>query len=122
MGEVLHRRTFSDGLFKFEFTLTKGANSINFNLVSSKMPPIFSNNASVHVAALIDISLWHQRLGHASFPNIERALTHCKVSCTSNNNDCSSICVDCHNSKKHKLSFDVSLYKETKPLELVHSD
>jgi hypothetical protein len=60
--------------------------------------------------------IWHRRLGHASFPIINKA-TYLSIQ-----NKNSSICSDCQLAKSHAMPFTNMHVKVSKPLELIYSD
>lgn len=64
---------------------------------------------------------WHSRLGHASFPIVERVI---KGNClpVSVSHDVESVCDSCQRAKSHQLPYSSSDNKSCAPLDLIHSD
>ncbi|CAA0829640.1 Unknown protein, partial [Striga hermonthica] len=66
------------------------------------------------------LELWHQRLGHANYDNVKRALRLCNLNYESDGEN--NICGSCIMAKSHCLPFDHSQHKSFYPLEFIHSD
>ena len=64
--------------------------------------------------------IWHNRLGHLHFRVFQRILKDFELPIA--HKIYHSYRDACCSSKAHKLSFNISLKKTTKPLELVHFD
>jgi len=64
---------------------------------------------------------WHSRLGHLTFPILKHILTSSHLESSSfvtSNFSCNA----CLYNKSHKLSFSISLFMSTHPLQIVFSD
>lgn len=62
---------------------------------------------------------WHNKLGHPSQKTLSQILKSCNVKISNENVE---FYTACQFGKSHKLPFNLSETKPTKPLELVHSD
>ena len=97
LGNVLHRGPLLNGLYSFSMSL------------ANLRPQVFS---SVRVSA----KLWHQRLGHASLPVMNKAVSF------PNSSNKMPICSHCQMAKSHALPFSHKHISASKPLELLYSD
>jgi histone deacetylase 1/2 len=97
LGNILHRGPLSNGLYTFSASL-------------AHLQP--QGISSIHVSA----QLWHRRLGHASFPVINKAIS------IAPRNKLTSICSDCQLAKSHAIPFKHVHVSVLKPLELIYSD
>ena len=80
---------------------------------------IFSSTNKVVLTATIDakILLWHNRLGHPSFPYLKFLYPHFFI----NKNQTFS-CEQCTIAKQSRSSHPIQSYKPSKPFHLIHSD
>lgn len=85
--------------------------------VSSFYPQVHHTTRIVNSTGLLD---WHNKLGHPSYKTLVQVLKSCNISVQSNENV--FFCSSCQYGKAHKLPFNHSNSKASKPLELIHSD
>jgi histone deacetylase 1/2 len=97
LGNVLHWGPLRNGLY-------------NFSVSFARLQPQALSSIQ------ISTTLWLRRLGHASFPVINKVIS---FPITSNK---SSICSHCQMAKSHALPFSNSHIFVSKPLELLYSD
>jgi histone deacetylase 1/2 len=69
----------------------------------------------------VSLDRWHNRLGHPSFPIVERVLKNHKLSFSPELNK-DVVCDACQKGKSHQLPYPVSTSVSSHPLELVFSD
>ena len=99
-GKILHRDTFKDGLYSL-----------------SNLSDIFSSHALTAVRESYQI--WHNRLGHASFPVLQKSISAFTLPVA---NKKLPVCSDCQLAKSSQLSFNTSNHKSIHPLDIVHID
>ena len=97
-GRILMRGEHKDGLYLLNFLQTFSS------FLGEKVSP----------------DIWHNRLGHPHFRVFQRILKDFEHPLT--HKIYHSYCDACCSSKAHKLPFNISLKKNTRPLELFHSD
>ena len=97
LGNILYRGPLSNGLYNFSTSLAR------------LQPQALS---SVRVST----NIWHRRLGHASFPILNKAI----LLPIPNKN--TSICFECQLAKSHVMPFKNVHVSALKPLELIYSD
>ena len=64
---------------------------------------------------------WHSRLGHVSFPIVERVIKNNLLPCPSDR-DVESVCDSCQRAKSRQFPYSSSNNKSGAPLDLIHSD
>ncbi|KAF7831376.1 Retrovirus-related Pol polyprotein from transposon TNT 1-94 [Senna tora] len=111
--QILLRGRNKQGLYLFD----------NLNLTHKPMSsPVYSYSAtcsnSIHNQN--QYTLWHNKLGHASFPVIKTVLSTCNLSNINKNVD--FFCEGCCMGKLHASPFPPSPTVYSKPLELVYTD
>ena len=99
-GKILHRDTFKDGLYSF-----------------SSLPDTFRPHALTAVRA--SYQLWHNWLGHASFPVLQKSIYAFTLPVA---NKRLPVCSDCQLARSSQLSFKTSNHKYVHPLYIVHTD
>jgi len=97
LENILHRGPLSNSLYTFSASL-------------AHLQP--QGLSSIHVSA----KLWHRRLGHTSFPVINKAISQAP------HNKFTSICSECQLAKSHAMPFKHVHVSVLKPLELIYSD
>ena len=65
--------------------------------------------------------IWHSRLGHASFPVVERVIRN-NLLPRSTSHHVESVCDSCQKAKSHQFPYSSSENKSCAPLDLIHSD
>ena len=80
----------------------------------------FLQTFSSFLGEKVSPDIWHNRLGHPHFRVFQIILKDFELQLT--HKIYHSYCDACCSSKAHKLLFNISLNKSTRPLELVHSD
>ena len=80
----------------------------------------FLQNRSSYIGEKASPETWHNRLGHPHFRVLQNILN--KYGLTLTHKISHLHCEACRTSKSHKLPFNISVHKSTKPLELIHSD
>ena len=65
--------------------------------------------------------IWHSRLGHASFPVVERVIRN-NLLPRSTSHHVESVCDSCQKAKSHRFPYSSSENKSCAPLDLIHSD
>jgi histone deacetylase 1/2 len=73
------------------------------------------------VAAKLDQSQWHSRLGHPSLVIVRQIISKHKLPCV-RDTSIVSVCDSCQQGKSHQLPYPVSTSVSTVPLQLVFSD
>ena len=99
-GKILHRGTFKDGLYSF-----------------SNLSDIFSSRALTAVREFYQI--WHNRLGHASFPVLQKSISAFTLHVA---NKKLPVCSDCQLPRSSQLSFKTNNHKSINPLDIMHTD
>jgi hypothetical protein len=69
----------------------------------------------------VSLDRWHNRLGHPSFPIVEKVLRNYKLPFVSELKK-DVVCDACQRAKSHQLLYPVSTSASTQPLELGFSD
>ncbi|KAG7546386.1 Integrase catalytic core [Arabidopsis suecica] len=95
-------------------TIGKGRRLGNLYVLDTVPPP------SVLVNAVVDINVWHKRLGHPSYSRLD-AISEA-LGTTRHKNKGSSYCHVCHLAKQKKLSFPSSNNICNSTFELLHID
>jgi hypothetical protein len=67
------------------------------------------------------LSRWHDRLGHATRPIVERVVTEFNLPCSFESNK-ESMCGPCQQGKSHQLPYSKFVSSSSQPLELIYSD
>lgn len=67
------------------------------------------------------MSRWHSRLGHPTFPIVERVLRNSDLPCISIQN-INTICDSCQRAKSHQVPYSGSNSISKAPLDLIFSD
>ena len=80
----------------------------------------FLQNRSSYIGEKASPETWHNRLGHPHFRVLQNILNKYGLPLTHKISHLH--CEACRTSKSHKLPFNISVHKSTKPLELIHSD
>jgi hypothetical protein len=66
----------------------------------------------------VSLDRWHSRLGHPSFPIVEKVLRNYKLPFVSELNK-DVVCDACQRAKSHQLPYPISTSTSTQPLELI---
>lgn len=85
------------------------------------IPELRRLNKQAYGVTKLSSSLWHDRLGHASFSLVERLLRNNKLSYVRERSS-ETICDSCQKAKSHQLPYPISTSVSTKPLQLIFSD
>jgi histone deacetylase 1/2 len=98
--KILHCGTFKDGLY-------------SFSSLSDTLPP--------HALTVVRASyqIWHNKLGHASFPVLQKSISAFTLPVA---NKRLPVCSDCLLARSSQLSFKTSNHKSINPLDIVHTD
>lgn len=105
-------------LYKMDF---KQKNSENYQssvseTISSKCGDISDCHA---VKTVESLSVWHNRLAHQNMKQVKHFLNQKKINFIEDKN---FVCEKCLAGKQHRMPFENSVSRASKPLELVHAD
>ena len=126
--EIVLKGTLDRGLYHFlvdHTPIKRGTVSISAS--SRESPAVHSlslanskSSSSSSSVPSLDLSLWHNRLGHPILDVVRLALNSCNVPYAAMKD--SFLCHPCCVSKAHKLQYTLFTSQYNSPLELIHSD
>ena len=126
--EIVLKRTLDRGLYHFlvDHTPIK-RDTVSISASSPESPAVHSlslanskSSSSSSSVPSLDLSLWHNRLGHPTLDVVRLALNSCNVPYVAMKD--SFLCHPCCISKAHKLPYTLSTSQYNSPLELIDSD
>lgn len=124
MGRLLYKGLSKNGVYPIYSRNFLKLNAFHYPSVSpspqSAQTSCFST--AFHVNKVNKWLLWPHRLGHPINKVLTTVLSSIDASCILPINDSITHCKHCLNGKMHRLPFDKSSFKASKPLELIHSD
>lgn len=95
-----------------------GLYPLRFKGALSKSKPIFTALIGLRTT----LSVWHYRLGHSSFLNVNRVLKAHDLPISNDDSNKNPFCDSCQLGKSKRLPFSASNRLSTNPLALIHTD